>query len=58
MAVIRSSKHNGASPITRYADFNEVLFACDFDDFTKSAQGDFKPLIVIMTDGSTEENQR
>ena len=55
--VVRSTKYNPVSPLTRYVDLLNITTLPQYDDYTKW-NGGIKPMIMLLCDGSTEGNPR
>lgn len=56
--AIRSAKHSTSSAATHSKDLSELLNIKDFQNFLKLDDNQVKPVIIITTDGGSDENPR
>lgn len=56
--TIRSGKHSSSTAKTHAKDFSELMNLSEFEEITKSASGEIKPICIILVDGGPDENPR
>ena len=56
--VIRSGKHSSSTANSQAQDLDPLLSLAPFYNFMKNGDGEFKPVLIISSDGGPDENPR
>lgn len=56
--TIRSGKHSGSTAFTHARDLEQLVDHEEFVEFTKTDDGQCKPVIMLVVDGGPDENPR
>lgn len=56
--AIRSGKHDSSTAASHAYDLNSILQNEEFSSFTRTKDGELKPVIIIISDGGPDENPR
>lgn len=56
--TIRSAKHCSSTAYSHAKDMETLMNSGDFESFCKDDSGQFKPIVMITSDGGPDENPR